>query len=190
MPNRVIKEIESYNYSQNNPIEKIKEKLNQLGYKTQPEIFNKQDLNNFSRHLITLENTNNAFDIKITKTVNNKFEVEANELNRNEKHDLLIKMEAFQNLFVNAASQNVNEFVNSMIKNNKNKYSPESLSHSFLEHVSMINVQELEKIKLPAEYKFAIKKQVLEDFEFNKRFENEINKKENNGLLNKNKIKP
>lgn len=190
MPNRVIKEIESYNYSQHNPIEEIKEKLNQLGYKTQPEIFNQQDLNTFSRHIVTLENANNAFDIKITKTINNKFEVEANELNRDEKHDLLVRIEAFQNSFVNVASQNVNDFVDSMIKNNKNNYSPESLSHSFLEHVSMKHVEELEKVKLPAEYKFAIKKQILEDFEFNKRFENEINKKEANDLSNKKKIKP
>lgn len=77
-----------------------------------------------------------------------------------------------------------------MIKNNDNKYSLETLNQTFLEHVSNNNIEELEKIKIAAEYKFAIKKQVLEDFEFNKRFENEIKKKETNDLSNKKKIKP
>tara|TARA_Y100001956_G_scaffold76709_1_gene86242 strand:- start:474 stop:1046 length:573 start_codon:yes stop_codon:yes gene_type:complete len=189
MPNRTIKEIESYNYSQHNPIEDIKEKLKQLGYKVQPEILDQQNLNNFSRHLITFGNSDNAFDISIHRVDNNRYEVLAGELNKEEKHDLLLKIEAFQNIFVNTASYNVNNFVDSMIKNNEKSHSLESLSQSFLEHVSNKHVEELEKIKLPAEYKFAIKKQVLEDFEFNKRFEDEIKKKESSNLLNKKKIK-
>lgn len=75
MPNRTIKEIESYNYSQHNPIEDIKLKLIKLGYKVQPEIFNQQDLTNFSRHLITFENSDNAFDINIYRVDHNKYEV-------------------------------------------------------------------------------------------------------------------
>lgn len=190
MPNRTIKEIESYNYSQHNPIEDIKLKLIKLGYKVQPEIFNQQDLTNFSRHLITFENSDNAFDINIYRVDHNKYEVLAGELNKKEKHDFLLRIEAFQNLFVKAASQDIDYFVDSMIKNNDNKYSLETLNQTFLEHVSNNNIEELEKIKIAAEYKFAIKKQVLEDFEFNKRFKNEIKKKETNDLSNKKKIKP
>lgn len=190
MPNRTIKEIESYNYSQHNPIEDIKEKLKQLGYKVQPEILDQQNLNNFSRHLITFHNSDNALDISITKINDKKFEINANELNKNEKHDLLLKINAFQNLFVNLSSYNVNKFVDSMIKDNDNQYSLEALNQSFIEVVSNNHIEELEKIKLPAEYKFAIKKQVLEDFEFNKRFEDELKKKEINDLSNKKKIKP
>ena len=99
MPNRTIKEIESYNYSQHNPIEDIKEKLKQLGYKVQPEILDQQNLNNFSRHLITFGNSDNAFDISIHRVDNNRYEVLAGELNKEEKHDLLLKIEAFQNIF-------------------------------------------------------------------------------------------
>ena len=54
MPNRTIKEIESYNYSQHNPIEDIKEKLKQLGYKVQPEILDQQNLNYF-HHFFLVE---------------------------------------------------------------------------------------------------------------------------------------
>lgn len=190
MPNRTLKEIESYNYSETNPIEDIKEKLKQLGYKIQPEIFNQQNLSNFSRHLITLGNSDNAFDIQITRGNHDKFEVLATELNKNEKEDLLTKINAFRNVFLNASSYNVNEFVDSMIKNNENNYSLEGLTQSFLELVSNRHIEDLEKIKLPAEYKFAVKKQVLEDFEFNKRFEDEIKKKTNIDLSNKKKIKP
>ena len=189
MPNRNIKEIESFNNSNSNPIDAIRDRLTQLGYKIEPEMFTEQNLNSFSRHLITFSNTTTAFDVNIERNEHNKYEVHANELNKNQKDILLKTMESFKELYTNLSSKHVNEFVDSMIKNNNKSSSIEGLNQYFIETVSNRHIEELEAIKLSAQYKFAIKSQLLKDFEFTKRFESELNK-QNQNIGIKNKVAP
>ena len=176
---QILKEkIDSFDRQlQENPIEKIREALKEVNFNVQEELFKHQNLFDFSKHVLYSDNNKKAFKVNITRQERGYYAVESKIISLEEVELIKKQAEAFRETFLKAVSSEIQEHVD-MIKKTEDKMTIEFLNQSLLERASYNNIEELEAIKIDPEFKFALKKDVIENEGFSKRMSTELKNKE------------
>lgn len=186
----IKKEIESlykaYKYS---PIEEIKKILTKNNFNFDEDIFIEQDKNT-QIYLLKNEKDDFGFEVVTHRSENDLFIVEPKILDKKDIDINLLQINHYKQKFMKMASDNIDKYVSSMIKDKKTS-TDDIIFHKqyFMESTIMQNVIEISELPLNANYKLAVQLMVLEEFDFNKRLKNELENKTENKTQNKMKKK-